>query len=243
MSAISKRYWVIIPAAGSGDRFSNNTPKQYVRLLGKTILEHTISLFSSKPWVKKILIPLSKNDPYFGTLPCAKEEKILTLQGGETRLLSVLYAVQHIKEITHEWEGTDKVLVHDAVRPCLHEEDLQDFIQNMQENEGGALLAMRSQDTMKWVSQTKTLYTVDRNSLWHALTPQCFPLDHLEAVLTHCERENWQVTDEASAFEQCGHYPKIVEAKHLNPKLTYPRDTEIISLLLAKRQQKEGEVL
>jgi len=240
---MSKRYWVIIPAAGSGDRFLNNTPKQYFRLSGKTVLEHTIALFLSKPWVKKILVPLSRNDRYFAELPCAKEEKIITLQGGETRLLSVLYAVQHIKKITHEWEGMDKVLVHDAVRPCLHEEDLHSFIQNMQEiKEGGALLASRAQDTMKWVSQEKSMHTIDRNSLWHALTPQCFSLDHLEEVLTRCERKSWQVTDEAGAFEQCGYHPKIVEAKHLNPKLTYPRDTEIISLLLEKKQE-EIEVL
>lgn len=37
----------IIPAAGIGCRMQADRPKQYLKILGKTILEHTLSIFLS----------------------------------------------------------------------------------------------------------------------------------------------------------------------------------------------------
>lgn len=67
-------------------------------------------------------------------------------------------------------------------------------------------------------------HTVDRNGLWHALTPQFFPRELLHDCLTRALNEGATITDEASALEYCGFHPQLVEGRADNIKVTRPED-------------------
>lgn len=231
---MSDSFYVVIPAAGGGTRFGAKTPKQYLRVGGKTILEHTISIFLRENWVKQLVIPIALDDHFFYQLPVANHPKVVSLKGQNTRAHSVANATTFLMEHAHE---NDWVLVHDAVRPCLHRNDLNNLIDTLQEDTVGGILAAQVQDTMK---QGKTCIdkTLPREYLWHALTPQMFRLKLVHTALMHCLDEGVAITDDASALEYCGHKVKLVQSLEANPKLTYPRDKDYIAMLLAQKQKE-----
>lgn len=233
-----EKFWVVIPNAGIGDRFGTETPKQYVRIHGKTVFEHSINAFLSQDWIAGIIVALSASDSYFQHLTVARHEKVKQVLGGKNRSDSVMNAIAYLKNHAAQ---RDWVLVHDAVRPCLHAEDLQNLITTLKNEQVGGILAMPLHDTIKFAEKQIIAHTVDRSHLWCALTPQMFRLQILAEALIYCQARDMKVTDESSAIEHYGLKSKLIEAKHPNPKLTYTRDFSFISLLL--RQQQENEVM
>jgi 2-C-methyl-D-erythritol 4-phosphate cytidylyltransferase len=230
-------YWVIIPAAGSGSRFYHHEPKQYLRLQNKTILEHSIDLFLHKNGFNKIILPLSKKDEHFAQLAIAKHQKIHIVIGGQSRAESVLNGLTYLQSIA---KPLDWVLVHDAVRPCLHQNDLHSLICNLSQDDVGGILATPVADTIKSFTHHTISHTVPRDNLCHALTPQMFRFHILFDALKQCIEQNITVTDEASCVEQSGLKPKIVFANYPNPKLTMKRDVNMIAHLLAVKHQEEA---
>ena len=101
----------------------------------------------------------------------------------------------------------------------------------------GGLLAAPVADTMKRGSDTnKVNETVDRNQLWHALTPQMFRYHKLHAALTQGLEQGLNLTDESSALEAAGYSPLLVAGRRDNIKITHPEDLPFAELLLAHQQ-------
>jgi 2-C-methyl-D-erythritol 4-phosphate cytidylyltransferase len=100
-------------------------------------------------------------------------------------------------------------------------------------------LAAPSVDTLKQVDEMNRITTtLNRDEIWQAQTPQLFRLGLLCEALKNADDRQIPVTDEASAMEASGYYPRIIPARYPNPKLTYATDLATISLLL-KQQAKE----
>ena len=85
----SKKISLILTAAGLGTRFSSEKPKQYFKIDNQTILEKTLNIFRNISAIKKIIIPLHKNDKEFKQLDLPDDLNIVTVTGGETRAESV----------------------------------------------------------------------------------------------------------------------------------------------------------
>ena len=132
-------------------------------------------------------------------------------------------------------DASDWVLVHDAARPCLRSEDIDKLIEKAI-NDIGGILAVPVRDTMKRADDDQHISeTVDRNQLWHALTPQMFRLGQLHDVLTLALDNNQLVTDEASAMELAGHKPLLVEGHSDNIKITRPEDLALAEYYLKQQ--------
>jgi len=101
-------------------------PKQYLALLGKTLLEHTLDIMLTHTAISKIILVVSKDDPYIANLSLSP--KIQLVEGGETRAESVLNGLNAICD-KNAW-----VLVHDAARPCLQHTDIDKFYDNPDPN-------------------------------------------------------------------------------------------------------------
>ncbi len=228
--------WVIIPAAGSGQRFGESVAKQYIMLGDKTILEHSMSPFLRNNAVTHIMVALSEEDSTFKQLPVAKHSKVQTVIGGQSRSESVFNALTALK---HKANPQDWILVHDGARPCLHDEDLNALITTLMDEKVGGILAMPVADTLKFAQNNMIEKTVSRAHLWHALTPQMFRYQVLLNALSDCLDNQIEITDEASAIEQAGYHPKMVKAQYPNPKLTHPSDRQLIALLLQQYQLEE----
>lgn len=243
----------LIPAAGIGSRMKSDCPKQYLNVAGKTILEHTLAALLEHSRIQRIIVVLNPADTQFEQLNIASDPRITTVIGGEERADSVLAGLNYLSGLP-----TDKtiwVLVHDAARPCLHREDLDNLLCLLDQRVGspdicGGLLASPVRDTMKrMVSQsvkespsakhyTVIDHTVDRNGLWHALTPQLFPLQLLRDCLNKALTEQACITDESSALEYCGYRPVLVNGRADNIKVTQPEDLALAEFYLSRKSKE-----
>lgn len=217
----------VLPAAGVGSRMQADKPKQYLTLLGKTLLEHTLDVMLSYPAVSKIILAVSKDDPYISTL--SLDPKIQLVEGGTTRAESVLNGLNAIAE-KNAW-----VLVHDAARPCLQHADIDKLLAI--EDEQGAILAIPATDTIKRADNQQCIVkTKDRSQLWQAMTPQFFPVDILRDALSTGIQQGANITDEASAMELAGFRPHLVAGRSDNLKVTRPEDLALAEFYLTRNK-------
>ena len=217
----------VIVAAGIGKRVGADIPKQYLTLLGKTIIEHSLAPFIEHPDITKVVVSIAKNDFWFAQLDIAKHPKIKVVEGGAERVDSVLSALQVI-------DGNDYVLVHDAARPCITRSDIDKLIASVMFSKQGAILASRVRDTMKRSDRHGQISnTVARENLWHALTPQMFQNKVLLKAITSA-KDPQKITDEASAMEMSGLPVTIVEGRSDNLKVTREEDLQIAALYLSQ---------
>lgn len=234
--------WVVIPAAGVGSRMQANRPKQYLPLVGKTVIEHTLACFSSHPLVAGIVVAITDSDPYWADLQPRLVGNIYRATGGKERADSVLNGLNYLNE---QLQVTDEtwVLVHDAARPCLSRADIDKLLASREQcRDAGALLAVPVRDTMKR-AQTAMPYvahTEDRNGLWHALTPQMAKLGILRAALHQGLQGGAAITDEASALERVGLHPLLVEGDARNLKITRPADLTLAEFFLLAQLPTSG---
>lgn len=225
----------VVPAAGIGSRMQSDCPKQYLSINGQTVLEHAVQGLLMHPRIGRVVIAISPDDRYFSQLALASDPRISVVIGGQTRAESVLAGL-NAAEHTH-W-----VLVHDAARPCLHQDDLSRLLAITAWHPVGGILAAPVRDTMKRAETGRLAiaHTVEREGLWHALTPQLFPLELLQTSLLRALAENVTITDEASALEHCGFHPEIISARADNIKITRPEDLALAEFYLTRLTQTEN---
>ncbi|VEB95629.1 2-C-methyl-D-erythritol 4-phosphate cytidylyltransferase [Cedecea lapagei] len=225
----------VVPAAGIGSRMQTECPKQYLHIGDKTILEHAVASLMAHPRVGQVIVALSPKDTYFSSLPLAAHPRVTVVTGGKQRADSVLAGLQAAGNA--QW-----VLVHDAARPCLHQDDLKNLLAITATSRVGGILAAPVRDTMKRGEPGKGLiaHTVDREDLWHALTPQLFPLELLRSCLLRALDEGATITDEASALEYCGFHPELISARADNIKVTRPEDLALAAFYLTRLTQTEN---
>lgn len=233
-----KRNIALIPAAGVGERFGAGKPKQYVEIHGKTVLQHTLGIFTAHPQITLTAVVLAPDDYTFqpeeaDCFQTASVKTVVLRCGGASRAETVRNGVNALLESGLAGPG-DNILVHDAARCCLPEAALSRLIEQAGDNPNGGILAVPVADTLKR-SRSDGLIdaTVPRSGLWQAQTPQLFPAALLQRALAAPDLDT--VTDEASAVERLGIRPLLVQGDSRNLKLTLPQDEYIVRLLLGQK--------
>lgn len=224
--------WVIVPAAGRGARFGGEVPKQYLDLLGKPVIEHTLRALLAHPAVSGAMVALSANDTRWPGWRELEGKPVLTCMGGGERADSVLAGLRELPATVADdaW-----VLMHDAARPCLKALDLSRLFAALKTDPVGALLAAPVRDTLKRAGDDgRVESTVPRGSMWRALTPQAFRRDSLVRALESAERAGVLATDEAMAIERLGFKPLLVEGSEDNLKITTPADLAVAESILRR---------
>ena len=126
-------------------------------------------------------------------------------------------------------DASDWIMVHDAARPCIKPELIEQFIDELESDRVGGLLALPLADTIKRADgNLRVEATVSRENLWRAQTPQMFRAGLLKDALTRCP----QATDEAQAIEALGHQPKLIIGDSANLKVTYAQDMKLARMLI-----------
>lgn len=226
----------MIPAAGSGTRLAGEIPKQYLPLAGKPMLWHAVRALCVPP-VETVFVVLSPADKAFAVHDwSAFAGRLEPLYcGGETRRDSVFNG---LVAAMAQVDADDWILVHDAARPCLPEQDLRRLVEEVGGDAIGGLLAFPAAETVKKAAKDeagalRVAGTEDRSQLWLAQTPQMFRAGLLAQALRQAKRP---VTDEASAIEQMGLRPRLVAGSRDNLKVTYAEDLAIAEAILARRK-------
>ena len=246
--------WLVLPAAGIGSRMQADRPKQYLPMTvkgnTKTVIEHTLDhVLAYSPSLNanfvgngfyKAVVVVTKSDPYWQEISSArgydKDDRIVVVDGGSERCYSVLNALKTINKLDDSNQAW--VAVHDVARPCLSYDDLDKLFSAVQDFPHGGILASPVRDTMKRgvtgedSTSTTIDHTVEREQLWHALTPQMFPLGSLLNNLESALKAGFEVTDEASAMEYAGAHPKLVSGRSDNLKITRPEDLKLAEFYL-----------
>ena len=161
----SIKYWAVVPAAGVGKRMNADRPKQYLPLLDKTVIEHTLMRLLKADVFSAVAVAISEEDPYWPELDIASNEKVITAAGGKERADSVLSALKAIRTLASD---DDWVLVHDAARPCITTIDIIHLINSLKTDDVGGILALSSHDTLKNVQGDFIVETLDRRHIWRA---------------------------------------------------------------------------
>jgi 2-C-methyl-D-erythritol 4-phosphate cytidylyltransferase len=218
---VAERIWYVIAAAGSATRFGGSVPKPYLRIAGRTLLEHSLRALGSVRGISGGIVVLANGDRRYERLPLAVRRRVVAVAGGPTRALSVVNGLQAL--ITAE--ARDWVLVHDAARPCVRRREVEALVAACRRDPVGGLLAVPVADTIKQSDGAeRSRQTLPRERLWRAQTPQMFRLGTLQGALTKALAEGLDPGDEASAIERQGLAPRLVEGSPLNVKVTRPGD-------------------
>lgn len=236
----NRKLWAIIPAAGSGNRFSKTQLKQYQTIQDKTVLEHTIQRITDLPLYAYVLA-IAQDDDVAQTLNFNQSDKALFCIGGKERVDSVLNALIFLSDRA---DPNDLVFVHDAARPCVSTENLHALVHTAITQNCSAILATPVRDTLKRVSQNTVLEsanniekTVNREYLWQAQTPQISTIRLLKSAIEIALKDHITITDEASALEYVGETVKVVVGRSDNIKITYPEDLDLARLILASQNK------
>jgi len=225
---VNARYWLIVPAAGWGHRFGGATPKQYLTVAGRTVLEHAMAPFLDDERLAGVVIALARDDRRFAELAPARDPRVRTVTGGASRAESVRAALEGVVQGA---TGDPWVLVHDAVRPCLSKSARDRLLAALADAPDGALLAVPVSDTLKRAdAQGRVDATVDRRDLWQAQTPQAFRLATLRAMLG----PTTDASDESIAAERQGLKPKLVMGEATNIKVTRAEDLKVAEFVLSQ---------
>ncbi|MDC8802281.1 2-C-methyl-D-erythritol 4-phosphate cytidylyltransferase [Halomonas pacifica] len=227
---MSRRLWLIVPAAGQGKRMGADRPKQYLELAGRPILAHTLTRLHQAFPEARLCLCLDPDDDWLDAhwVPFADWRRT---PGGAERVDSVAGALAAIAE---EAGADDLVLVHDVARPCVTVDDLHRLRDAAREAAAGAILAAPVADTMKRDDGRGHIRATEpREGLWHALTPQGFGYALLCRALEAARARGVAITDEASAVEALGLAPRLVSGRRDNLKVTHPDDLSLAGWILA----------
>jgi 2-C-methyl-D-erythritol 4-phosphate cytidylyltransferase/2-C-methyl-D-erythritol 2,4-cyclodiphosphate synthase len=219
----------IIAAAGQGRRFGSATPKQLVRVAGRSLLERSVEAFARSASVNELIVagPAEAGPEYTSGLERAAAGKPLrVVPGGERRQDSVANAFDAAPL------EADIIVIHDAARAFVSGQLIRETIEAA-ERHGAAIAAAPSRDTVKRVAPGGgegfvVTATIPRDEIYLAQTPQAFRRDVLADAI-RLGRAGTDATDEAMLAERAGHPVHIVSSDETNLKITTPRD-----LLLAE---------
>ncbi len=209
----------IVIAAGSGKRFNSTIPKQFIEILGKPLLIHTLERFERCDAVSEVILVLSSDvigdlTNIAGKFELQKIKKIVS--GGATRAESVFEGFRSVEP------SAEIVAVHDGARPLVSVDEISRTIEKAKET-GAACLVAEVTDTIKEIDGDKFAGTLDRRKLRRALTPQAFRYEILQKALLHADLGE-DVTDECCLVEKLGHEIAFVEGNPKNIKITRPED-------------------
>lgn len=223
--------WCVVPAAGRGTRMGADCPKQYLPLLGKPLIAHTLERLAAHPRIAGLMVVLGRDDTQWPGLFSLHGKPVHTAIGGAERSDSVLAGLDALPPEVGE---RDFVLVHDAARPCVRAADIACLIEQAGRLDGG-LLGAPLRDTLKRAGDDhRSVATEPREQRWRAFTPQMFRRGELSAALRAASRDGRAVSDEAMAMELAGFRPLLVEGAEDNLKVTTAADLALAEFLLAR---------
>ena len=205
---------LLIPAAGSGERFGAPIPKALVQLNGRTLIEHAI--LNLGPIASQIIVAVPEG--YEAKFREILGDAVTVVTGGSTRTKSVKIALESLENIAQDIEF---ILVHDAARPLASGELGQSIIEALASGEVAVIPALSVTDTIKEVDASNyVVATPNRERLRAVQTPQGFARE----TLIKAHMQNIEATDDGALVEAMRGKVKLIEGENRALKITNPED-------------------
>jgi 2-C-methyl-D-erythritol 4-phosphate cytidylyltransferase len=225
----------VILAGGVGSRLGDSVPKQFFKVAGKTVLEHTVAAFERNENIDEIAIVIHRSfvqtvEEMTLTNEWKKVRKILT--GGAARYESSLAAIN-----AYAAQPDCKLIFHDAVRPLVSQRMINEVAEALREYNAVAV-AVPATDTILQMDDSDRFirHIPNRSMLQRAQTPQGFKQQTIAAAY-HIALQDPAFT----STDDCGIVVKylpnekvfVVRGETSNIKLTYKEDTYLLDILLS----------
>ncbi|ASJ02091.1 ACP S-acetyltransferase [Thermococcus profundus] len=224
----------IILAGGTGSRVGWDVPKQFVKIAGKKVIEHTLDVFQNHPLVDEIYVVINPNYyEYFNEVILSKYPKIRkVLNGGNTRQESSRIGVFATED------DVENILIHDAVRPLITSDIITRVIKAL-ENSCAVDVVIPAVDTVVVSDGHKILRIPPRGYLYYGQTPQGFKRKVILKAHKLAEEEGFDnATDDCSLvlrYDLCD--VTIVQGSKTNIKFTYDVDYYLLDILFQLRNE------
>jgi 2-C-methyl-D-erythritol 4-phosphate cytidylyltransferase len=218
---------VILVAGGSGTRMKMATPKQFLILNDKVIINYSLDLFMEIDDVKEIIVV------------CAQEYRHLVKAQFPRK--PIKFAAPGIRRQDSVYNGFKHMdpqnglaCIHDSARPLVSKEMIEKVI-HAGASFGAATAAVPLKFTIKETDESQlVVQTPDRSKLWEIQTPQTVRHELLIKGFEYANRHNLTVTDDVSLVEHLGLPVKLVEGCYKNLKITTPEDLQTAEQLFKK---------
>jgi 2-C-methyl-D-erythritol 4-phosphate cytidylyltransferase len=232
---------VILPAAGLGTRMkqaaesTGTSRKQFMQIEGVPVLVHTVRKFVASPLVSEVVIALRADDLEWVESLLTFEsfaKPVRCVAGGASRQQSVENALSSLAP------DVDVVAVHDAVRPFVDPEIIDQVIEQAART-GAAIVGIVPVDTVKQMQRHTVRGTLNRERLVLAQTPQVFQAAILRRAFDKAREDGFIGTDESSLVERLESVEvTVVAGTDRNIKITRPSDIDLARLVLAEEKQR-----
>ena len=218
--------FLILLAAGDGKRLESKTPKPFLKVNNKTLLEQSLDIFKNFSEIKKIIIVYNKkHERYLNKLRLKNTLKVV---GGKTRKESTFNALKKIKKM-----NCNKILIHDAARPNTSKKVIKQIILKLKKNHA-VIPIIRINDATKRANENIIFKNIQRNNLRFAQTPQGFT--YRKIYEKHKKNENLSFDDDSAFFTEVGEKVVTIHGSKTNLKITDKEDLDIFKSL------KKGKV-
>ena len=226
-----------ILAGGVGSRMGNSyVPKQFLNLGDRPILIHTIEKFIINSKFDKILV-LTPNNFINSTIDLIKNiegetDKIIVLEGGETRNDTIRNAIKYIKS-NFSIDDDSIIVTHDSVRPFVSHRIIEDNIK-MASEYGACDTVIPATDTIVESVDGDTISSIPlRDHYYQGQTPQSFKINKLDSLYNNLSKDEIEsLTDAAKIFTLNNEDVFLVEGDVTNIKITYPYDLKLANTIL-----------
>ena len=224
----------IILAAGVGNRFGSEKPKQFTLLHKKLVLEYSLEAFQSHPDIDEILLVCGKD--YLLAMEELKNEKKLAkwlycIEGGKERYHSSWNALQFL---TQKYGENIQLLFHDAARPFLTQDCIDRCIEGFSRYKAFST-GVKTVDTISIVRDGILQEVCDRQYQWNVQTPQGFEGGVLKAAYEKAFLDkDFSPTDDCSVVLK--YMPQVavgmIQGDVRNIKLTHQEDKILLETYL-----------
>ncbi|WP_330375381.1 2-C-methyl-D-erythritol 4-phosphate cytidylyltransferase [Inediibacterium massiliense] len=229
---------VIIAAAGQGKRMNQKINKQYINLLGKPILAHTLEVFEQSSFIDEIIVVTHPDEINYcdkniiSFYDFKKVKKVIS--GGKERQNSIYNGLQEVDA------KCSIVMIHDGARPFIKEENIIESIDEAIKYKAVGV-GVPVKDTIKVVDEDKNIVsTPNRKFLWAIQTPQVFCYDLLIKAHKKAIKDQYIGTDDTVLIERMGQKVKMLMGNYENIKITTPEDLYIGEAILKRRNKSES---
>jgi 2-C-methyl-D-erythritol 4-phosphate cytidylyltransferase len=225
----------LIMAAGRGERFGTDA-KQFMPLNGRPVLAWSMTLFDQDPGVQRITVVAAPGDEE--TVHRIVEEHRLgkvdaVVAGGPTRQQSVWLGLQTLDG------SSDKILVHDAVRPCVSGA-LVRGIMNALDTCGAVVPTLPAVETLVLEKHGVLDGVLDRIAVSGVQTPQGFSTDLLIRAHRRAMSRGLLCSDDGSLVFATGETVRAIAGERTNIKITYAADIAIAEAILTGMEKARG---
>ena len=211
-------FCIILLAAGESKRFASKTPKPYINVGGKTILEHSLLKFNKIKQIKKIIVVVNRKHVKF--FKHIRSNNLLKVTGGNSRQESTLKALKFIKRKNI---NCSKVLIHDAARPNFSIKLIKKIINTTKKN--CVIPKIPVHDALKEIVNGETILNLSRKNFFYTQTPQSFNFN--EILKLHSDNQTLYKDDDLSLIQSLKKV-QFINGEKNNFKITNKEDLLMI---------------